>query len=209
MLANDTSGNKLIDTCLLSCLARHVPLCALQCPEGFPEVELNVISLSFHAYSEEESPLRIQVKPVFSRSEVREMSRIKLQCRAPNIIMIANGVPVPNSCDDVERTGCHDIHCVVPSGIEVVVDYARFGYTLLVLIGEYDVGVTKPVHVASFQIFRLDDFDREHVTCGALGSFGDGWGMLREDFGAAININILLQLVELLDRIFDVVELDK
>ena len=46
---------------LVSDFSRHVSLRPLESPERLTEIELNVVSFTFHAYTQEDSSLRVEV----------------------------------------------------------------------------------------------------------------------------------------------------
>ena len=48
-------------SCLVRDFPRHVSLRSLERPERLAEIELNVISFTFHAYTQEDSSLRVEV----------------------------------------------------------------------------------------------------------------------------------------------------
>ena len=93
---------------------------------------------------------------------VIEVTWIQLETGPAQTVVIAEYVPVPHSRYDVDWPGRHDIHRLVPSRIETLIDRACLRESLLVFVSEHDIRVTETVDVASLQVLGLDDFDGEH-----------------------------------------------
>lgn len=137
------------------------------------------------------------------------MNRVEFDRRPTNVVMVTHRIPVPNRCDDVQRSLGRDIHSVFPSGIEVVVDDAGFGNSLLVLVRQDNVGITAAVHVACFQVFCLHDFDGKDIGSRLADLLELRRGILRDDIGASIHVDLMLESVQLGECILDVVQLDQ
>lgn len=75
--------------------------------------------------------------------------------------MITKRIPIPYRGDDVQRTLCADVDCLIPSRIKVAIHDPCLCKTLLVLIAQNHVWVTESVHVTGFQVFSFDDLDGE------------------------------------------------
>ena len=48
-------------THLVCDLPRHIPFRPLQRPEGFTEIELNIVTFTLHAYSEQNTTLAVEI----------------------------------------------------------------------------------------------------------------------------------------------------
>lgn len=195
-------------TYLISDLPGHISLGPLKRPERLAEVELDVVSFAFHADTQQQATLSIEVQPILAWHIVPEMRGVQLERCSSNAVMIAESVPIPDSRDDVEWPIGRDIDRLVPSRIEVTVDNSSLRKTLLILIAKDDIRVAQAVHVAGFEILRLDDLNGEDevVVANAL-----GWRrrVLLNYLSACVNSDLTFQLVELLHSIFDVVEFDE
>lgn len=176
--------------------------------ERLAKVELNIISLAFHANTNKQPPLGVQVQPKLSREVITKMHWIQFHRRPSDIVMVAKCVVVPYRSDQVDRPLNSNVEGLIPARVEIAMDNAGLVEAFLILVTKDDVGVTKPVRVASFEIFGLHDLDCE----GVLGRF---LGLLPrtidsvDDGSAAIWIHLALELIELLHCVLDVVKFDK
>ncbi len=171
----------------------HVPLRALKGAESLAKVELNVIPLTFHAYTKQKSSLSIQIEPVLSREEIAEMNGIQLDRRSANVIVITHCIPIPDRSNDIQRALCGDIDSIFPPRVEVVVDNARLCNPLLVLVSQDHVRIAATIHVAGFQVFCLHHFDCEDICSGFADFLELRWGVLCDYFGTCIDVDFALE----------------
>lgn len=78
--------------------------------------------------------------------------------------MVTQSIPIPYRSDEVQGTLGRDINSFIPSRVQTAIYNACLSQPLLVLVSKYDIRIAQAVDVASFQILRLDNFDREDET---------------------------------------------
>ena len=187
----------------------HVSLRSLQSSECLAEVELDIVPLAFHADSQQQTALRVEVKPVFARHEVAEVGRIQLDRGATDAVMVAQRIPVPYSGNHVQRSLRRDIERLLPPRVQVAVDDASLAETFLILIPQYHVRVAEAVDVAGLEVLPFDDLDGEDKGVGLSLTSVDRGTSVFDDLGQCIDVDALLQVIKLMSRPFNVVELDE
>ena len=123
--------------------------------------------------------------------------------------MVTHRVPIPDGGDDVERPLSCDIHRFIPPRVQVAINDPRLCQPLLILIAQYHVWITEPIHVASFEIFCLDNFDREDICAHFSLPLCHGWRMSLNYLGAAIRIDLFLKAVKLRGGKVHIIQLDE
>lgn len=137
------------------------------------------------------------------------MRGIEFERSSTYAVVIAHGIPIPNGSDDIQWTLSRYVNGFVPSWIKVSIDYPGFGQAFLILVSEDNVWITIAPNITSLEIFRLHDFDSEHISIHLLLPLGDRRRMALNYSCAGINVDFVLNLIKLNSCEIDVVELDE
>jgi len=83
--------------------SQHIRLGSLQTPESTTEIKLDIVLLSFHTNSDQNSPLGIEIHPKFMSQEIAKPSRVEAEVCATDNIMFSNKCAISNGDHKPQR----------------------------------------------------------------------------------------------------------
>ena len=123
--------------------------------------------------------------------------------------MISYSIPIPDSGYHIQGTLSGNVDGLVPPRVEVSVDDPSLSKSLLIFVSENHIWVTVAPNIASFQIFSFHDFDCKDVVCDFPLPLSNGGCMLLNYLSASVDVHLMLELVKLLCRKVDIVQLNE
>ncbi len=92
----------------------HITLATLQRTESTAKVELDVILLAFHTYSQKDAPARIKIEPQVVYEEIAESLRVKADVFSSGRVMFAYQCTIANADHEPEGFLHGDIKGLFP-----------------------------------------------------------------------------------------------
>jgi|SRR6266404_9427235 len=92
----------------------HVTLATLQRTESPTKVELNVVFLAFHTYSQKNTPACVEIEPQVMYQEIAESLRVKADIFSSDRVMLAYQGTITNADHEPERFLNRDIERLFP-----------------------------------------------------------------------------------------------
>jgi hypothetical protein len=123
--------------------------------------------------------------------------------------MIPHSIPIPDGGNDVQWILSRDIDCLIPSRVQISIDYSGLCQAFLILISEHYIGITVPANITSLEIFCLHNLDGEYIGIYFLLPLSERRCVALDHSCTGVDVDFLLDLIKLNGSKVDIVELDQ